>query len=73
MLHPEIIENHSQDCKALEAVRAGTLTNPWLTMPIYDLSNECLIYRCTGCKAQMKVSLKELADYSNTYVDGIFE
>jgi hypothetical protein len=73
MLHPELIQQHANDCKALDEVRKGTLVDPWSHTPMYDMEHGELVFSCTGCLAKMKVKLSEITNYSDSYINGIFE
>lgn len=72
MLHPEIIIPHSEDCTAREAMKKGTITDPWNHTPGL-IGKDGLVFYCTGCSAQMRVKLDELVQYSDSYTSGIFE
>lgn len=71
MLHPELINQHDEDCKAIAEVKKGTITNPWGHTP--TMINGEFIYHCTGCSAKMLVKVAEVANYADAYVNGIFE
>jgi hypothetical protein len=73
MLNPAVTVDHQPNCKALEEVRKGTISNPWSHIPAYDNEDNTLTFFCTGCNARMTVKTSELASYADSYVNGAFE